>query len=268
MNMNRSVNKCLGLLMLAVLDSMAVVVCAQPSNSETVLPTHTIRIRDNHASNSEAQLKSLRLENESDTVFVKKSWSEDMGHVYAIGYRFKEKIPDGVYRYVVNGTIESETVLVNGKLEGMQKRYMNGILWEEIPYHLGKANGYGRSYDWESPLNVHLISYHYEGNLYIITEVNAVGEVIGRSYFMPGDGNGGPYRKEEKKLGWSDPASPLTQNGAIVKDGNPRNGLYELASPFGKYQLFFKNDLVAWWKWLDRDGKLIVEVHAQPGQRL
>jgi antitoxin component YwqK of YwqJK toxin-antitoxin module len=254
--------------MLAGLDSMPVVVCAQPSKSKTVLPAHTIRIRDNHASNSEARLKSLRLENEADTLFVNKSWSEDMGHVYAVGYRFKEKIPDGIYRYVVNDTIESETVFVNGKLEGMQKRYMNGTLWEETPYHLGKANGYGRSYDWESPYNVHLIGYHYEGDLYIITGVNAVGEIISRSYFMPGDGSGGPYRKEEKKSGWSDYASPLTRNGATVKDGILRNGLYELASPFGKYQLLFKDNLITWWKWLDRDGKLVVEVHAQPGQRL
>ncbi|MBO2011909.1 toxin-antitoxin system YwqK family antitoxin [Hymenobacter negativus] len=265
--MKRILNKCLRLIVLAGLDSMAVVVCAQPSKSETVLPAHTIRIRDNHASNSEARLKSLRLENEADTLFVKKSWSEDMGHVYAVGYRFKEKIPDGIYRYFVNDTIESETVLVNGKLEGIQKRYTNGILWEETPYHLGKANGYGRSYDWEGPHNLHLIAYYHEGDLYIITGLDAAGNVVSRSYFVAGDGGGGPYWGEDKKTGWIGP-TPLTQNGITVKDGGSRDGLYELVSPLGKYQLFFKSNLIAWWKWLDKEGRMVVEVHAEPGRRL
>jgi hypothetical protein len=246
---------------------------AQPSKPAQALPVHTIRIREDYAakkadSGSRLLLNSVQLENKADTAFVEKTWSEDMGTVYAVGYTFKKNTPNGIYRFIINDTISTETVLVNGMREGMQKSYMDGRLWEETPYHLDKSNGYGYSYSLDSPYALDLISYNYENDTYFIRGINAAGEVISRIYFMPGDGSGGPYRREEKEYGWSDLHSFFTRDGIKINDAIPRNGLYELVGIPGKYQLFFKNNYIEWWKWFDKDNKLIVEVHAQPGQRL
>ena len=190
-----------------------------------------------------------------------------MGRPYFLRYDLRKDAPDGVYRFIINDIIDNELPLVNGKLEGIVKRYINGILWEETPYHVGKPSGYGRTYNLSGNHALHLLDYHHNGDRYLIIGFDPAGNVVSRRYFVNGDAY--YYRAEEKEPSWNAPGfPPLTQNGVAVTGSNPRNGLYELVSPLGRYQLFFTDDNITWWKWLDKDGKLVIEVHAEPGQRL
>lgn len=267
--MKRRLNKCLGLLLLVGLGFASVVSQAQPLKPEQALPVHIIRIKQTDSkltstsslpSDKDQFLNSIQLVNKADTAYVQKDWQEDMGYVYALQYIFKNNLPDGLYRLFINDKIQQEVIFISGKMEGMYKEYVDGVLDRETYFRNGKANEY--AYDYHSSTGgLRRITYLCENQTYIRTSIGLGGNVVGREYFV----NGSHFRVEGKIFNeYSD--SPMTKKG-IVATGI-RNGLYELVSPDGKYQLFFDRDNIKWWRWLDKQGNNVVEVHAKPGQRL
>ncbi|RTQ50907.1 hypothetical protein EJV47_09850 [Hymenobacter gummosus] len=271
------------LLPLVWLHLMPGVVKAQPG-----LPIHTIKIKDKHvrkgAGNTDKEIfNSVTLENKADNAYVIKIGYGDMGVAFSYGYVLKDSLPDGIYQLVINGTIESETPFINGKKEGVIKEYNHGILKAEIAFKQGIKTGYSRYYKKEtSPFTI--LVYTYNGLDYLNTTLDSNNQVVARVYSV----NGLIFRREVKRIpeykkeiytdkafGLEDtwvnvsgmPGRYLSKND-VEAQGGIRNGLYELVTPYGKYQLFFELDTIKWWKWLDKEGKLVIEVHAEPGQRL